>query len=207
MNERSLVLVAPELRGLSGDAPDWPDGAETVFARPADGPGEVLNAPVAALIPLVSQAVAEPELIRYPALRIVANYGVGTDNLDIPAIRSRGIEVTNTPDVLTDATADLAIALLLAVARRMREGLELARSGDWDGWHPTQLLGMGLQGRALGILGAGAGERAVRCERQLAGVRAAFLWRQLGGRRWKLLWQRKRLLEASQNLSRGLGVV
>jgi glyoxylate reductase len=155
MNERSLVLVAPELRGLSGDAPDWPDGAGTVFARPADGPGEVLNARVAAVIPLVSQAVAEPELNRYPALRIVANYGVGTDNLDIPAIRSRGIEVTNTPDVLTDATADLAIALLLAVARRMREGLELARSGDWDGWHPTQLLGMGLQGRVLGILGAG----------------------------------------------------
>ena len=155
MNERSLVLVAPELRGLSGDAPDWPDGAGTVFARPADGPGEVLNARVAAVIPLVSQAVAEPELNRYPALRIVANYGVGTDNLDIPAIRSRGIECTNTPDVLTDATADLAIALLLAVARRMREGLELARSGDWDGWHPTQLLGMGLQGRVLGILGAG----------------------------------------------------
>lgn len=155
MNERSLVLVAPELRGLSGDAPDWPDGAETVFARPADGPGEVRNARVAALIPLVSQAVAEPELNRYPALRIVANYGVGTDNLDIPAIRSRGIEVSNTPDVLTDATADLAIALLLAVARRMREGLELARSGDWDGWHPTQLLGIGLQGRVLGILGAG----------------------------------------------------
>ena len=155
MSERSLVLVAPELRGLSGDAPDWPDGAGTVFARPADGPGEVLNDRVAAVIPLVSQAVAEPELNRYPALRIVANYGVGTDNLDIPAIRSRGIEVTNTPEVLTDATADLAIALVLAVARRMREGLELARSGDWHGWHPTQLLGMGLQGKVLGILGAG----------------------------------------------------
>jgi len=175
MNERSLVLVAPELRGLSGDAPDWPDGAGTVFARPADGPGEVLNARVAAVIPLVSQVVAEPELNRYPALRIVANYGVGTDNLDIPAIRSRGIECTNTPDVLTDATADLAIALLLAVARRMREGLELARSGDWDGWHPTQLLGMGLQGRVLGILGAGreleaetGGRRQERLESLLA---------------------------------------
>ena len=108
-----------------------------------------------ALIPLVSQAVGEPELKRYPALRIVANYGVGTDNLDIPAIRAYGIEVTNTPDVLTDATADLAVALLLAAARRLREGLELARSGDWDGWHPTQLLGMGLHGKVLGILGAG----------------------------------------------------
>ena len=131
MDERSIVLVAPELRPLSGEAPEWPGGARTEFAPPARGPGEPLDARVVALIPLVSQAVGEPELNRYPALRIVANYGVGTDNLDIPAIRSRGIEVTNTPDVLTDATADLAIALLLATARRLREGLELAASGDW----------------------------------------------------------------------------
>ena len=61
MSERSVVLVAPELRGLSGDAPDWPGDAGTVFARPADGPGEALNARVVAVIPLVSQAVAEPE--------------------------------------------------------------------------------------------------------------------------------------------------
>jgi glyoxylate reductase len=155
MSEPSLVLVAPELRELSGDSPDWPGGAGTAFAPPARGPGEALDARVVALIPLVSQAVGEPELKRYPALRIVANYGVGTDNLDIPAIRAYGIEVTNTPDVLTDATADLAVALLLAAARRLREGLELARSGDWDGWHPTQLLGMGLHGKVLGILGAG----------------------------------------------------
>ena len=155
MDERSIVLVAPELRPLSGEAPEWPGGARTEFAPPARGPGEPLDARVVALIPLVSQAVGEPELNRYPALRIVANYGVGTDNLDIPAIRSRGIEVTNTPDVLTDATADLAIALLLATARRLREGLELAASGDWGGWNPTQLLGMGLQGKVLGILGAG----------------------------------------------------
>jgi glyoxylate reductase len=155
MSEESIVLVAPELRELSGDAPDWPDGTGTMFAPPADGPGGGLDGRVVAVVPLVSQAVGEPELNRYPALRVVANYGVGTDNLDIPSIRSRGIDVTNTPDVLTDATADLAIALLLAAARRMREGLDLARSGEWEGWHPTQLLGMGLQGKVLGILGAG----------------------------------------------------
>jgi len=155
MSEPSIVLVAPELRELSGAAPEWPLGAATAFASPAEGPGVEFNTRVVAVVPLVSQAVGVSELDRYPALRVVANYGVGTDNLDISSIRSRGIEVTNTPDVLTDATADLAIALLLAAARRLREGLELARSGEWDGWRPTQLLGMGLQGKVLGILGAG----------------------------------------------------
>jgi glyoxylate reductase len=143
------------LRELSGGTPDWPGAAGTAFATPADGPGDTLDDRVVAMIPLVSQTVGEPELERYPALRVVANYGVGTDNLDISAIRSRGIEVTNTPDVLTDATADLAVALILATARRLREGLALAASGEWEGWNPTQLLGMGLQGKVLGILGAG----------------------------------------------------
>ncbi len=155
MSVGSIVLVAPELRELSGDTPVWPAGATTEFAAPARGPGADREANVVAMIPLVSQAVGEPELARYPALRVVANYGVGTDNLDISAIRSRGVVVTNTPDVLTDATADLTIALLLAAARRLREGLDLARGGAWSGWHPTQLLGMGLQGKVLGILGAG----------------------------------------------------
>jgi glyoxylate reductase len=99
--------------------------------------------------------VGEAELAGLPSLRVVANYGVGYDNIDLAAASARGIVVTNTPDVLTDATADLAMALLLAAARRLREGLDLAGSGAWAGWHPTQLLGMGLQGRVLGILGAG----------------------------------------------------
>ncbi len=155
MSDRSIVLVAPELRDLSGDTPDWPAAAATLFGAPAGGPGRESEGRVVALIPLVSQAVGPAEIGRYPALRVVANYGVGTDNLDIPTILSHGVVVTNTPDVLTDATADLAIALLLAAARRMREGLDLARGGEWHGWHPTQLLGMGLQGKVLGILGAG----------------------------------------------------
>jgi glyoxylate reductase len=150
-----VVLVAPELRELAGDAPEWPAGHTTRFARPDDKHPAGIAERVSAIIPLVSQPVGEPELVRYPALQIVANYGVGTDNLDIRAIRDRGIEVTNTPDVLTDATADLAMGLILAAARRLREGLTLASSGDWEGWHPTQLLGVGLQGRVLGILGAG----------------------------------------------------
>ena len=148
-----LVLVAGELHDLSGPDPEWPGGQGTLFHQP--GAPLPARADVDAIIPLVSQRVGESELAGLPSLRVVANYGVGYDNIDLGAAARRGIVVTNTPDVLTDATADLALALLLAAARRMREGLDLARSGEWEGWHPTQLLGMGLQGRVLGILGAG----------------------------------------------------
>jgi len=148
-----LVLVAGALHDLSGPAPAWPGGRGTLF-HPPEAPLPARE-DVDAIIPLVSQRVGREELDGLPSLRIVANYGVGYDNIDLAAAASRGIVVTNTPDVLTDATADLALALLLAAARRLREGLDLARGGGWDGWHPTQLLGMGLQGRRLGILGAG----------------------------------------------------
>ena len=148
-----LVLVAGELHDLSGLEPEWPGGRGTLFHQP----GAPLPArdDVDAIIPLVSQAVGEAEMARLPALQVVANYGVGYDNIDLASAARRGVVVTNTPDVLTDATADLTLALLLAATRRLREGLDLARSGEWAGWHPTQLLGMGLQGRTLGILGAG----------------------------------------------------
>ena len=148
-----LVLVAGELHDLSGPNPEWPDGRETLFHQP--GSPLPARADVDAIIPLVSQRVGDSELSCLPSLRVVANYGVGYDNIDLAAAARRGIVVTNTPDVLTDATADLALALLLAAARRLREGLDLARSGEWDGWSPMQLLGSGLQGRVLGILGAG----------------------------------------------------
>lgn len=148
-----LVLVAGELHDLSGPDPEWPGGRRTLFHAP--GAPLPRRDDVDALIPLVSQAVGETELEGLPGLRVVANYGVGYDNIDLAAARRRGVTVTNTPDVLTDATADLAMALLLAAARRLPEGLDLARSGDWSGWHPVQLLGMGLAGRVLGIVGAG----------------------------------------------------
>lgn len=90
-----------------------------------------------------------------PALRIVANFAVGYDNIDVPEATRRGIWVTNTPGVLTEATADLAWALLLAAARRLVEGDRLVRSGHWGGWHPLELLGHSVAGRTLGIIGAG----------------------------------------------------
>jgi len=150
---RDVVLVAREIRPLVDGPPDWPGGAETVWLASS----EALPASerVVGLVPLLSREIGAPELERLPRLRVVANYAVGYDNVDVEAARERGVAVTNTPGVLTEATADLTWALVLAAARRLREGLELAASGEWEGWAPDQLLGAGLQEKRLGILGAG----------------------------------------------------
>jgi glyoxylate reductase len=94
-------------------------------------------------------------------LKILANYAVGYNNIDLAAARARALIVTNTPDVLTDATADLTWALLLATARRVVEGDALVRSGQWTGWSPTQLLGTEVSGKTLGIIGMGRIGQAV----------------------------------------------
>ncbi len=90
-----------------------------------------------------------------PDLKIIANYAVGYNNIDLQAARDRNIWVTNTPGVLTEATAELAMSLLLAAARRIGEGDQLVRSGQWTGWGPLQLLGKELHGSTLGIIGMG----------------------------------------------------
>lgn len=96
-----------------------------------------------------------------PALRVIANYAVGYNNIDVEAAKARGIVVTNTPDVLTNATADLTWALILAVARRVVEGDQLVRRNQWTGWSPTQMLGVDLSGKTLGIIGMGRIGQAV----------------------------------------------
>lgn len=88
-------------------------------------------------------------------LRLIANFGAGTDNIDLPAARARGIAVTNTPDVLTEDTADLVMALILTGPRRLGEGERNLRAGRWRGWAPTDQLGRSLTGKALGIVGLG----------------------------------------------------
>jgi lactate dehydrogenase-like 2-hydroxyacid dehydrogenase len=93
--------------------------------------------------------------------RLLANFGVGFNHIDIGAARAAGIAVSNTPGVLTEATADLTIALMLAVARRIGEGERLLRAGRWVGWNPTQLLGRMVSGRTLGIVGFGRIGQAV----------------------------------------------
>lgn len=116
-----------------------------------------------ALICLLTLRVDEALLARAPKLRVVGNHAVGTDNVDLDACRVRGVAVVNTPDVLTRSTAEMALALLLAAARRTGEGERLVRAGAWDGWAPDQLLGLELSGRHAVIVGPGRiGEETAR---------------------------------------------
>ena len=90
-----------------------------------------------------------------PALRVISNYAAGYNNIDLQAATRRKIIVTNTPGVLTETTADLTWALILALARRIPEAEQFLRSGKWSGWAPTQLLGSDVYGKTLGIVGMG----------------------------------------------------
>lgn len=96
-----------------------------------------------------------------PRARLLANFGVGFNHIDVAAARAAGVAVTNTPGAVTDATADLALTLLLMTARRAAEGERLVRSGGWQGWHPTQMLGTHVTGKTLGIVGMGRIGRAI----------------------------------------------
>lgn len=127
-----------------------------------------------ALVPLLSRWVGGTELKNLPRLRIVANVAVGYNNVDLVAAELRRVTVTNTPDVLTEATADLTWALILACARRLPAGMDLVKSGQWTGWHPTQLLGMELRGRVLGLLGAGRIGQAVARRAVAFGMRVIY---------------------------------
>jgi glyoxylate reductase len=126
------------------------------------------------ILTVLTRRLGPQELDRLPRLRIVANMAVGYDNVDLDAARNRGILVSNTPDVLTDATAELTWALILAVARRVGEGERLVRRGEWTGWEPTQLLGTGLRGKVLGIVGAGRIGREVARRAGVFGMRVAY---------------------------------
>ena len=108
-----------------------------------------------ALIPLLTDKIDKELIDKMRKCKIIANYAVGYNNIDVEYAKSKGIAVTNTPDVLTDSTADLAMTLTLACARRFNEGEEVMRNKKFAGWHPTFLLGMELKNKTFGILGAG----------------------------------------------------
>jgi glyoxylate reductase len=107
------------------------------------------------LLTMLTERVDAALLDACPRLRVVANMAVGYDNIDVAAATARGVLVTNTPGVLTETTADLAFALLLAAARRLPEGEQAVRAGQWGPWHPTWLLGREVHGATLGIVGPG----------------------------------------------------
>jgi glyoxylate reductase len=108
------------------------------------------------LVPTVTDRIdAEVLEAAGPALRLIASFGTGVDHVDLAAAQRRGIIVTNTPGVLTEDTADMTMALILAVSRRLAEGERLIRSGGWTGWGPTSMLGHRIWGKRLGIVGMG----------------------------------------------------
>jgi glyoxylate reductase len=134
-----------------GELPPPPDDLRA-HAREAD-----------ALLTMVTDRVDEELLDAAPNLKAIANLAVGTDNIDAAAAGARNIPVGNTPDVLTDATADLAFALILALARRIVPGAETVRAGEWRTWEPAGDLGVDLAGATLGIVGRGRiGEAVAR---------------------------------------------
>jgi glyoxylate reductase len=114
------------------------------------------------LVPTVTDRIDKAVLSQAgPRLRLIASFGTGVDHIDLASARARGVIVTNTPGVLTEDTADMTMALVLAVARRVAEGERLMRSGKWQGWGPTTMLGHRIWGKRLGIVGMGRIGQAV----------------------------------------------
>lgn len=160
------VLVTADLPGTALDRLRQHHEV-VVLPRPSGPTPDELSAAVlahpdaAALLALLTVRVDETLLARLPSLKVVGCYSVGVDNVDLAAARARNVQVCNTPDVLTDATADLTWALLLAAARRVPEAQSLLRDGRWTAFEPSMLLGHSVAGRTLGVVGFGRIGQAV----------------------------------------------
>jgi len=142
--------------------------ADTAFTREAMA-AAMADADV--LVPTVTDEI-DAGLIAAagPELKLIANFGTGVDHIDLAAAREKGITITNTPGVLTDDTADLVMALILSVPRRLSEGEKLVRSGQWAGWTPTGMLGHRITGKRLGIVGMGRIGSAVAARARAFGL-------------------------------------
>src|SRR5882762_6965159 len=153
---RPLFPAAQEILNASCDVDYWikPEriSKEELFRRLADKEG---------LVCLLTEKVNEELLAAAPKLRIAANVAVGYDNITLADCTKRGVAATNTPGVLDETTADFAWTLMMALARRLAEGEQLARSGNWKGWNLDQLCGADIWGKTLGLVGFGRIGRAV----------------------------------------------
>jgi len=128
-----------------------------------------------ALACTVTDRIDAPLLaLAVPRLKLIANFGVGTDNIDLAAARAAGIAVTNTPDVLTEDTADIAMALILMASRRLGEGERMLRRGAWAGWRPDDFLGSSLAGKTLGIVGMGRIGQALARRARASGLTVRY---------------------------------
>jgi len=125
-------------------------------------------------ITLLSDPVGGSVIKGSPRLRVISNYAVGTDNIDLESARKRGVVVTNTPDVLSEATADIAWTLILGTARRAIEGDRMVRRGRFKGWNPNLLLGMDIAGKTLGIVGMGRIGRATARRAPVFGMKVVY---------------------------------
>lgn len=142
-----------ELFDVTLNADDHPMSAEQLAHAMAEAD---------VLVPTITDRIDAKLLARAgPKLRLIANYGAGFDHIDVATALQRGIMVSNTPGVLAEDTADMAMALILAVPRRLPEGAHLMQQGEWEGWSPTALMGHRIAGKNLGILGLGRIGRAI----------------------------------------------
>jgi len=152
-------------------------GAVDLYTGDAAIPVDELKARVAdadALVCLLTDPIDRSVIDAAPKLKIVANVAVGYNNVDVAYARSRGIVVTNTPDVLTESVADFTWALILAITRRLSEGERLLRRGAWKGWALDFMLGTELRGKQLGLVGMGRIARAVASRAPAFGMRVAY---------------------------------
>ncbi|HOD74599.1 MAG TPA: NAD(P)-dependent oxidoreductase [Syntrophorhabdaceae bacterium] len=171
MNIRILStspLIGPHVKDLGRDFPESRIAPYRSAAWTEALPG------AEALVVLLSEPLTEMDLEPCVNLKVIGTYSVGTNHLPRNYCDARGIRIVNTPGVLTDATADLALTLLLALTRRVREGEALVRSGEWKGWAPDLLLGSGLAGKTCGILGSGPIGRAFARRVRAMGMEVVF---------------------------------